>query len=273
MAACRFCGESAGILRSEHGDCRKRHDSAVGQFPGFFAEAMHEGVDVQAFAVALKDYAKAACIDAETFSGLTRKGVESMVATTIADRRLENVEIERVDEMCQALDIDPLDLTGAAVEEYRKRKIIHLLDLGQIPQIRLEGRMPLNLQRGEQLIYIFNGVAAYTSETESQYIAGTAGVSLRIAKGFSVRTGGVRGRREKVRVGVALGIGDLVITNRAVYFFTGAGIVRFDREDIQAVPVYEDGLALMGEAFERHIFKLADPEFAADVIGRLNNLD
>lgn len=48
------------------------------------------------------------------------------------------------------------------------------------------------------------------------YSAGTAGVSVRIAKGLTVRTGGIRGKAEKGMVNVASG--ELVITDNRVLF-------------------------------------------------------
>jgi hypothetical protein len=67
MGTCSFCGKSAGIFRSEHKECRQRHDEAVERMPAFFLKAFNDQVEPEIFHGLMIDLATAAHIEDDEF--------------------------------------------------------------------------------------------------------------------------------------------------------------------------------------------------------------
>ena len=93
------------------------------------------------------------------------------------------------------------------------------------------------LKTGEKA---YGSVAARLQEVQTVgYSAGTAGVSMRVAKGLTVRTGGVRAHAVKGAVIVASG--ELVITDKRVLFAGDKKSFDILRDNILNVTHYIDG--------------------------------
>ena len=95
------------------------------------------------------------------------------------------------------------------------------------------------LKSGEKA---YGSVAARLQEVQTVgYSAGTSGVSMRVAKGLTVRTGGVRAHAVKGAVIVASG--ELVITDKRVLFAGDKKSFDISRDNILNVTHYNDGFA------------------------------
>jgi hypothetical protein len=75
-------------------------------------------------------------------------------------------------------------------------------------------------KKGEKLIYSVNGVTHYCSAVHSQWAGRSAGTSVRIAKGFWIRTGANRGHSVQHTSMERQGGGCLVLTNQALSFIS-----------------------------------------------------
>lgn len=83
------------------------------------------------------------------------------------------------------------------------------------------------------------------------YQAGTSGVSVRVAKGVTVRAGGMRGGSVKDWVTVAEG--ELVITDRRVVFAGDRKSFSIAFDDLLSVTPYSDGFAFGDERTTRTV--------------------
>jgi hypothetical protein len=81
-------------------------------------------------------------------------------------------------------------------------------------------------QKGEKVIFSFNGVTHYCSAVRSEWTGRSAGASVRIAKGFWVRTGANRGHSVQHTDMVEQGEGCLVLTNQGLSFVSKAKSAR-----------------------------------------------
>ena len=75
-------------------------------------------------------------------------------------------------------------------------------------------------KKGERLIYSLNGVTHYCSAVHSEWIGHSSGASVRIAKGFWIRTGANRGHSIQRTSMDRQGGGCLVFTNQALTFIS-----------------------------------------------------
>jgi hypothetical protein len=73
-------------------------------------------------------------------------------------------------------------------------------------------------KKGEKVIYCFNGVTHYCSAVHSEWAGRSAGTSVRIAKGFWIRTGANRGHSVQHTSMVEQGGGSLILTNQGFSF-------------------------------------------------------
>jgi hypothetical protein len=73
-------------------------------------------------------------------------------------------------------------------------------------------------KKGEKVIYCFNGVTHYCSAVHSEWAGRSAGTSVRIAKGFWIRTGANRGKSVQHTDMERQGGGSLALTNQALSF-------------------------------------------------------
>ena len=71
-------------------------------------------------------------------------------------------------------------------------------------------------KKGEKVIYCFNGVTHYCSVVRSEWAGRSAGTSVRIAKGFWIRTGASRGHSAQHTSMQRQGGGSLVVTNQGL---------------------------------------------------------
>jgi hypothetical protein len=73
-------------------------------------------------------------------------------------------------------------------------------------------------KKGEKVIYCFNNVTHYCSAVHSEWAGRSAGTSVRIAKGFWIRTGANRGHSVQHTSMVEQGGGCLILTNQGLSF-------------------------------------------------------
>jgi hypothetical protein len=73
-------------------------------------------------------------------------------------------------------------------------------------------------KKGEKVIFSFNGVTHYCSAVHSEWAGRSAGTSVRIAKGFWIRTGANRGHSVQHTSMVEQGGGCLILTNQGLCF-------------------------------------------------------
>jgi len=272
MGVCKFCGRDAGLLRGEHKECRTS-DDAVTHIPEFFVQALNSAIEPKLFTSVLMDEAKHSYINEKEFRQLAIAGVKAMINRASANGILAESEQSRIREIRDAFGIDGSDIGGEAGNRFQKASILSRLDHGELPKVNVQGRMPLSLAKGEALIWVFNGVDGVTTETHSKFVGASSGVSVRLMKGLSVRSGRMQGHSVKTKNLASMGNGDLVITNRSVYFLTGVKVIKLSRNVIVAANAANDGVAILRNGdLPPMIFKVDDPPFAADVIGKLNQL-
>lgn len=111
-----------------------------------------------------------------------------------------------------------LELTDADVKPY-SGELVHAQRLGTL----MEGEIPI-LEHAE-IILRKNEICHYSYPVQlieirkrTQYVGGSKGVSVRIAKGLSYRVGGFNGERVTTEHNEITDCGDLTVTNKRVVF-------------------------------------------------------
>ena len=136
---------------------------------------------------------------------------------TAIERRARHEEERR-----RAAEAAALELQRKEQLVQCKKNVLDILDSGNLPRginfIVEGGELPFKFQKSEHLLWVFSSVE-YLEQTTRRAIEGrSAGVSVRVAKGVSVRIGQSRGTPVEYDEVVTRGIGLLAVTTKHVYF-------------------------------------------------------
>lgn len=106
------------------------------------------------------------------------------------------------------------------------------------------GASNVDIYGGEQTYCVLPGTALYEPRLVRSYVGGSSGVSFRVAKGVTIRTGASRGHAEYSNELRQTDTGDFIITNTRLIFAGAARTVVIDFKDIVATEPMSDGLRL-----------------------------
>ncbi len=150
-----------------------------------------------------------------------------------------------------------------------KAAVIRDLCEGKVPsRLQIDGQLPLVLQKGEQVIWVFKDAKYYESRTRTHYVGGSHGVSLRVMKGVYYRVGAFRGDPVQTTALVHVDTGLLVVTNKHLTFIGPQKSVRLKHEKIISCIPYSDGIGICRDAAtaKPQIFVTDDGWFTYNVI-------
>lgn len=157
---------------------------------------------------------------------------------------------ERLHEFSAAFKV-PLDALRARPSHRQLVKRLALSDFettGATTRFKIDGAQPFQLLKGDQIAYAENNIAYFEVNSRREYVGGSRGVSVRVAKGVSYRVGSFRGhsvsRDEVTRVGV----GPFAIGHRAIYFYSPAKSVRITYDKMAAIVERDDGIEIQRDA-------------------------
>lgn len=267
MAKCIYCERPAGFLRWRHADCRERHNRAMMMIPELFAKALHSSLPATRFGELLKDAAGASFIKPRDLGSLCIKGISSMIDAVLEERLLTATEEERIAEIKGALGPALAD-TADLNEKLIKIGVLRDLKAGQIPdRVTVVGPMPIDLRPHEHVVWIFNRVVGFRRPAATASDA--AGGITFPATEPDLYCGLRAFDNDPVPMEdlVEEATGDLVLTNRNIYFIYGGGKQRIPMAKITALQPHADGIQVTCEQPQgrSRAFKLEDPWMAANL--------
>ncbi|MCY3957085.1 MAG: hypothetical protein OXG65_02215 [Chloroflexi bacterium] len=164
------------------------------------------------------------------------------------------------------------------LELQRRDNIIAILDDNKLPQVDWSHHQPLPFKflKSEHLIYVFPNVGYAEQRIKREIVGRSAGTSVRVARGVSVRVGQSRGTPVERDEIVHRGVGVMAVTTKHLYFAGERTFrIRFSRiVSVQAmrdaVEVTRDRVSGLSEYF---ILDDADIQFAADLMQSIPALE
>ena len=154
-----------------------------------------------------------------------------------------------------------------------KKNVLDILDSGNLPggiDFTVNGReLPFKFHKSENLLWLFSSVEYLEQRTRREMVGRSAGVSIRVVKGVSVRVGESRGIRVESDEVVSRGVGLLAVTTKHVYF-SGDRSFRIPFGKIVSVERLSDGVGITRDRVSGHpeffVVGPEDAEFACDLI-------
>lgn len=245
---CRYCGQPAGFLRTKHRKCETQHDDAVTDAIRVVHRAACDGKRWPDVRGEVKRIMAAGLVDDGKLVDIVIRGVDAAVAEVLDDHHLDETEEANVTGFIESLEA--AGLKRPELDRHKERlaraSVLRMVVQGENPAARQGPRRYPGFQfmKSESPIWMFEGVAYEITKTRVRYRGGSRGMSVRVARGVYVRTGGFRGEREVEEERHIVDEGDLVITTKHVYFSGGSHRFRVRHDRVVGYDPLPDGFEL-----------------------------
>lgn len=283
MGNCKYCGKSAGFLRSKHAECEEQHQQRERVIQGgrqrIAVEVLRAIKGSESFDSLEKTIAE---IEQSSFvppterKALLTKGWENSVEQFLEDGILDTTEEKRLVEFKErfALSQSELDKNEALTKTVKAAVLRDVLN-GIIPQrMSVDGNLPINLQKGEQIVWAFSGSKYLEDKTRRQFAGGSQGVSVRVMKGVYYRVGAFKGQAVEHTERVHIDTGWVVVTNKNIYFAGPRKSVRLPYAKIVSFEPFSDGIGVMRDTAtaKPQIFVTGDGWFTYNLVTNLSQI-
>ena len=199
------------------------------------------------------------------------RGIKRRLDESKERREQQRQEVERREQ-------EALQARSRAQREKQEiqRKVLAILEEGKVPDMHLSVDVPFKLQKNEKWLLAVNNVAYAEMRTKREVVGRSAGASVRVMKGVSVRTGASRGTPVETDVLTPRGSGTFAISTKHV-FFQGERSFRIPMAKIVSVQGSPEGLEIVRDraSAQPEYFGIvgSDAQFVADLIHLLPEVD
>ena len=265
MAKCKLCGKNAGFFRDVCIDCKQKEEEKLriqhemaqqratelaeakqlkkqatqernrttkavqSEFDKIIAKALVNGVDTSVIESEVNDALQRISYNIEFSESEIKEMLfiswDHAVELALDDHILSENEEDRLDAIANFLGLREIE-SRPVFETYKEGKLLRILSQGKLPTILLDGILPIPLASNERLVYKFDHVHYSNTVTESHFVGGSNGVSVRVFKGVSYRLGNFRGHTEKTDRINYVGGGTLFVTTKHLAFVSSSVSMR-----------------------------------------------
>ncbi len=283
MGNCKYCGKPAGFLRSKHAECEEQHQQRQRIIQGgrqkIAVEVLRAITGSESFDSlerTIAEIEQSCFVPPSERKALLTKGWENSVEHFLEDGILDTTEEKRLVEFKErfSLSQSELDRNGALTKTAKAAVLRDVLN-GVIPQrMSVDGNLPINLQKGEQIVWAFSGSKYLEDKTRRQFVGGSQGVSIRVMKGVYYRVGAFKGQAVEHTERVHIDTGWVVVTNKNIYFAGPRKSVRLPYAKIVSFEPFSDGIGVMRDTAtaKPQIFVTGDGWFTYNLVTNLSQI-
>jgi hypothetical protein len=276
LAECKYCGKSAGFLRSKHKECERLVQDGRARITAEVVRGIKAGESLKLLESKISEVERSCLIPSGDRKDLLISGWESTVEQFLDDGVLEPEEEARLIEFKDhfGLSQSEVDRNGALLKTTKAGVLRDVLN-GEIPQrLTVSGSLPVNFQNGEQVVWAFPNAKYLEDKTRRQYVGRSQGVSIRVMKGVYYRVGAFKGEPVEHTERVHVDSGWFVVTNKNIYFAGPHKSLRVAYAKIVSFEPFSDGMGVMRDAATARpqIFVTGDGWFTYNLVTNLARL-
>jgi hypothetical protein len=275
MGKCIYCNEEAGFLKAKHKSCVENAKLAADRIENAISGLQLDTSSGRSLVDLVARERVAGNFPEENFRRLI-----DMMLTKVANQFLEDSIISEAEEgVISALLSSWGTIASAPVKSQVLTRVSKALTLGDLANGMFPNRfdgsgMPIILRKGETWVWGFSSVKYHMFKKNRQFVSGSRGVSVRVAKGVYFRAGASRGRTIVTDDLVHEDTGVFAITNQALHFKGNSASFRLPFDKLQSVQPYADCVEVSDtkQTSKPFYFDVDDPVFAANTIMNLIDL-
>ena len=283
MGNCKYCGKPAGFLHSKHAECEEQHQRHERLIQGGRQRIAYEALraikgseNFDSLEKTIEGIEQSCFVPSTERQTLLIKGWEDSVEKFLEDGILDTTEEKRLLEFKDrfALSQSDLDRNGALTKITKATVLRDVLN-GLVPQLMsVDGNLPINLQKGEQIVWAFSGSQYLEDKTRRQYVGGSQGVSIRVMKGVYYRVGAFKGQAVEHTERIHVDTGWVVVTNKNIYFAGPRKSLRLPYTKIVSFEPFSDGIGVMRDTATAmpQIFVTGDGWFTYNLVTNLSQI-
>lgn len=276
MGKCKYCGASAGFLRSVHPECEERRKNGMKALKGIVDQCFDRKEDFYLHAAQIKQLCADSHISDAECRDIYRDRFDWAIERYLDDGLIDQPEERTVARFMQFTGMSQQELNQRrSLEKVVQSKVLQELMNGQIPTQRftVAGNFPFMLAKNENLIWLFRNVTLHMQKVRRETVGRTRGVSVRVCRGVYYRTGGFRGTPVETTYMQRVAMGTACITDRHLYFHSPEKSLRIPLGKILSLDTYSNGLGVQkdGANDKPMFFENMDSWFCYNVITNLNN--
>lgn len=128
------------------------------------------------------------------------------------------------------------------IKQKQKAILVDAIEKGTVP-IKMENSPDILLKKGESINLVLNNINFLEPRSVRYTKGGGGGVSVRVAKGVSVRSGSGQSRSESIDEIKLIDTGTLIITNKRIVFSGNIKTINIDLDKLINLTPYSDGIA------------------------------
>jgi len=276
LANCTYCGKPAGFLRSKHSECEQQYKNGKERIAAEVFRAIKGTESFDALEKFVSEIEKSHFVPSSDRNVLLVKGWEASVNQFLDDNILDEREENRLVEFKErfALSQQDLDRNGALTKTAKAAVLRDVLSGIIRKHVSVDGSLPINFQKGEQIVWVFPGSDYLEDKTKRQYVGGSQGVSVRVMKGVYYRVGAFNGQPVERTERVHVDTGWVVLTNKHVYFAGPAKSLRIPYSKVVSFLPFSDGVGIIRDATNAkpQIFVTGDGWFSYNLVTNLAQL-
>lgn len=283
MGNCKYCGKPVGFLRSKHPECEEKHrqhelviQNGRQRIVEVAVNAVKGSDNFDALEKAISEIEQSSFVPSSERKALLVKGWENSVEQFLEDGILDAKEEERLVKFQEYFSLSGIELNenGALSKSVKAATLRDILN-GVIPQrISADENLPINFQKGEQVVWAFSDSMYFEDKIRRQFVGGSQGVSLRVMKGVYYRVGAFKGHAVENTERVHIDTGWVVATNKNIYFAGSKKSIRIPYAKIVSFEPFSNGIGVMRDAAtaKPQIFVTGDGWFTYNLITNLAKL-
>lgn len=270
MGICRFCGENAGWFRHYHPDCKQHTNQSRTDIEKIIASFSSKSPHITNLAETVATMADEGKLTGAIRTGTVMFGLKKFLNGAM-DISLppESVITEMRRMVKQETKIAKVGLFFEPIVS-NLDKIYYLTLVANKHTSRLNTKVPtgMNIGRDETPIWTFWNAELYEDRTQTRRVGGGQGVSLRVTKGVYYHVGKFKTQNRTSVEHVHVDTGNLLITNKNIYFVGSTKAVKLPFPKIISVTPYSDGIMVLkdGATAKPAYFVTGDTWFATNML-------
>jgi hypothetical protein len=239
------------LFASAHKECKKRHHEGRAHIDALVFSSVVNQRDIGAVIPEIDQVSRRCRVTRADAHQLVVHSWDRALDQFLTDGVLTREEEAVLVRSASALSISRPEMEARGVlAKVAMGRALRDISEGRIPQFIPQPVMPvhLNLQKSEELVWLFERVPYIEQVKQRHYVGATSGMSFRVAKGMYYRVGGIKGHSETTTEMRRVDEGVLGVTTKHLYFSGNQKSFRIPYAKIVSFQPYSDGLGVVKEA-------------------------